>query len=164
MGTPATPIVASDRYFARGKTKIYVCPTVTVLTAPTRAEMTAGTDLSPEVAAISGWLITSAQTDTPDLGTIFTSTIPGATSMASDNTVDMYADDNGVDVRGVLARGSTWVVLILYGGDVTGAKMDCFRTRIRSVGKPVAVDDSAGLVQVSFSVTATPAENIAVPA
>ena len=163
MGTPATPIVASDRYFARGRTKIYACPTVANINAPTRIEMTAGTDLSPEVAAIAGWLVTSAQIDTPDLGTVFTSTIPGSTSIG-DSSVDMYADDTGVDVRGVLTRGSTWVILILYGGDNTGAKMDVFRTRIRSVGKPVSVGDDAGIVQVSFSITATPAENIAVPA
>jgi hypothetical protein len=136
---------------------------VAVLTAPTRAEMTAGTDLSGEIAAIAGWLVTSAQIDTPDLGTVFTSTIPGSTSIG-DSSVDMYADDNGVDVRGVLPRGTITVILILYGGDVTGAKMDAFRTRVRSVGKPVSVGDDAGIVQVGFSITATPAENISVPA
>lgn len=160
---PATNIVASDRYFARGKTRIIACPLVSVLTAPTRAEINAGTDLTPEVAAIAGWQVSSAQIDTPDLGTVFTSTIPGSTSIG-DSSVDMYADDNGADVRGVLPRGTVTVILIMYGGDIVGAKMDAFRTRVRSVAKPLSVGDDAGIVQVQFSITATPAENVTVPA
>ncbi len=159
----ATAIVASDRYFARGKTRIYACPAVVTLTAPSRAEMNAGTDLTAEIAAIAGWQVTGGEIETPDLGTVFTSKIPGSTSIG-DSSVDMYADDTGVDVRSVLPRGTTTVILILYGGDVPGTKMDCFRTRVRSVGKPVSVGDDAGMVQVQFSITATPAENVTVPA
>lgn len=159
----ATPIVASDRYFARGLTKIYACTTVVNLGAPTRAELNAGTDLSPEVAAIAGWQVTGGEIETPDLASVFTSKIPGATSI-SDSSIDMYADNNGVDVRGVLPRGTITTIYILYGGDIPGAKMDGFRTRVRSVGKPVSVGDDAGIVQVQFSITTTPAENITVPA
>lgn len=159
----ATPIVASNRYFARGITKIYSCTSVVTLAAPTRAELNAGTDLSPEAASISGWLVQANEIETPDLATVFTSKIPGSTSIG-DSSIDLYADDNGVDVRGVLPRGTVTTIYILYGGDVAGAKMDGFRTRVRSVGKPVSVGDDAGMVQVQFSITATPAENITVPA
>jgi hypothetical protein len=159
----ATPLTASTRYFARGVTKIYVCTTVVTLSAPSRAEMNAGTDLSGEVAAIAGWQVTGGEIETPDLGTVFTSKIPGATSIG-DSSITCYADQAQVDVRGVLPRGTVTTVLILYGGDVPGRKMDGFRTRVRSVGKPVSVGDDAGLVEVQFSITSTPSENITIPA
>lgn len=160
---PATPIAASDRYFARGKSKIYSLTTVVSLAAPTRAELNAGTDLSPEVAGVSGWLVEATDIETPDLATSFTGKIPGSTSIG-EASIDMYADDNGADVRTLLPRGTTAFIYLMYGGDVTGAKMDGFKCRVKSVGKPVTLGDDASIVTVSFTILTIPSENISVPA
>jgi hypothetical protein len=160
---PASPLVASTRYFARGVSKIYVVTTVATLSAPSRAELNAGTDVSGEVAEIAGWQVTGGEIETPDLGTVFTSKIPGATSI-DDSSFTCYADVAQVDIRAVLPRGTATNVYLLYGGDVAGRKMDGFKTRVRSVGKPISVGDDAGMVQIQFSILTTPAESITIPA
>jgi hypothetical protein len=159
----ATPIIASGRYFARGLTRVVYCPVVANVNAPTRAEINAGTDLTPEISEVNGWDITSNEIETPDLATVFTSKIPGSTSIG-DSSLTMYADDNGADVRGVLPRGTSGKILMMYGGDIVASKMDVFPIRVRSVGKPVALGDDAATVALAFSITAQPAENVAVPA
>ena len=45
--------------------------------SPTRAELNAGTNLTPEVSSSGNWGIVSGAIDTPDLATTFTSQIPG---------------------------------------------------------------------------------------
>lgn len=159
----APNITASNRYFARGVSQIYACTTVAVLTAPTRAEMNAGTNLTPEVQGVDGWQIESGEIETPDLANVFTSKIPGATSIG-ESSITHYADLAQVDVRALLPRGTATNILLLYGGDVPGRKMDVFKTRVRSVGKPISVGDDAGLVVIQFSIITTPAENVTVPA
>lgn len=159
---PATPLVASNRYFARGVTKVYAVTTIANIASPSRAELNAGTDLSPEVAEISGWQVSGGEIETPDLATVFTSKIPGSTAV-DDSSITFYADQVGVDVRGVLPRGTATNIVIMYGGDVAGAKMDVSKTRVRSVGKPVSMGDDAGMVVVQFSITAEPAEDVTIP-
>lgn len=159
----ATPIIASGRYFARGLTKIYYCLTIVSIAAPTRAELNAGTDLSREVAEVNGWDITSEEIETPDLATSFTSKIPGSLSVG-DSSINMYADDNGADARGVLPRGTIGNIVMLYGGDIPASKMDVFPIKVRSVGKPISLGDDAATVNLQFSITAAPAENVTVPA
>lgn len=159
----ATPIIASGRYFARGLTKIYYCLTIASIAAPTRAEMNAGTDLSREVAEVNGWNITANEIDTPDLATVFTGKIPGSTSI-DDSSINLYADDNGADARTILPRGTAGYILMLYGGDIAGSKMDVFPIRVRSVGKPIQLGDDPSTVNIQFSITAQPQENVTVPA
>lgn len=159
----ATPIIASGRYYARGLTKIYYCLTIVSIASPTRAEMNAGTDLSREVAEVNGWDITSEEIETPDLATSFTSKIPGSLSVG-DSSINMYADDNGADARGVLPRGTVGYILMLYGGDIAASKMDVFPIKVRSVGKPISLGDDPSTVNLQFSITAAPQENVTVPA
>lgn len=160
---PATNIIASGRYYARGLTKIYYCLTVTNILSPTRGEMNAGTNLSPEVAEVNGWNITGGEIETPDLASEFTSKIPGSTSV-DESSINLYADDNGADARTILPRGTVGYILMLYGGDIAGSKMDVFPIRVRSVGKPVTLGDDPSTVNIQFSITAKPAENVTVPA
>lgn len=161
---PATPITATTRYFARGVTKCYFLTTVADLTTgPTRAELDAGQDLSTEIAAIDGWLTEGEDIDTPDLATEFTGKIPGPTSV-DDSSITFYADEMGDDVRSLLTRGTSGFIVFLDGGDVEGGPMDVFPVRVRSQGKARSLDDDAVTIEVSFSVTREPVENLTVPA
>jgi hypothetical protein len=157
----ATPIAASSRYIPEGVTHYYFVTTIATYTAPTRGELNAGTDLTPEIASTGDWGITSAAVDTPDLATLFTSQIPGKISVAS-STIDMYADSTSADVRTLLPRGTTGYIVKFPEGDVTGRKMDVFPVKVGSQAKPTNLGNPS-VIQLSFYVTKIPAENVAVP-
>lgn len=160
----ATPITQSTRYINPGTSKYYFCATISSKAAPTRIELNAGTDLTREVSAIEGWMTSSEQVNTPDADTRFTSTIPGRIT-AEGSSITFYADNTGTDVRSLLPRDTAGFIVILDGGDVSGRKMDVFPIRVSSVGKARSVEGSeAATVQIQFSITSEPAENVTVPA
>jgi len=160
---PATAITASVRYFRPGLTKVYWVRTIATYTAPTRAELNAGTDLSPEIAEISGFSVVSDSVDTPDLLNRFVSKIPGRIT-ADDSSINFYASSTGfTDARSVLPRDTTGFVVFMDGGDVTTTgRMDVWPSTVASVGKLRAMEDPAQ-VQVTFTPTRVPAEDIVIP-
>lgn len=159
---PAPNIAAATRYFAIGTTRIVFCPTVSVLTAPSRAEINAGTDLSNEVVDTSGWTISANLLDAPDIGHIFNGKVSGRTS-AEDSSLTMYASLTTADIRAAMPRGTTGVMLIMWGGDVTGRKMDVYPVTVASVGKSIP-DNKAADMKISFAITSQPAEDVTIPA
>lgn len=161
MAAPA--IEPTNRYFNPAVTKIYFVPTIADQDAPTRAELDAGTDLSNEIADISGWQVTSGQIQTPDLGRRFTSSIPGRTT-AEDSSITFYADRTGEDIRALLPRDTAGFIVIMDGGDVATQPMDVYPVRVASNGKMRSVGDEAARIQVQFSITSEPTEDVAIPA
>ncbi|TKG58898.1 phage tail tube protein [Prauserella endophytica] len=161
MATPA--LSTSTRYFDPEVTKCYFVPTIANKTSPTRVEMDAGTDLTDEIADLSGWMVAGEAIPTPDLGSRFTSNIPGRTQ-AEDSSLTFYSDQEGVDVRAVLPRDTNGFVVWLDGGDTPGNKMDVFPVRVLSNGKQRNLQNEAAKIQVQFAITSQPAENVTVPA
>lgn len=159
---PATPITAATRYFRRGTTKVYFCPTISNKSAPSRAELNAGTDLSNEVAEIEGWMVQSETIDTPALGTRFNAKIDGIIS-SDDSSLMFYASSDSVDVRTLLPRGTNGFVVWLDEGDVATRKMDVFPVRVTATPKERNMDGAAR-IQAQFAITSEPAENVTVPA
>lgn len=158
------PINASVRYRAKGKTKIYWVPAIANIEAPTRAELDAGINLSPQIMETDGWQVNSDSIPTPDLESEFTGSIPGDVTI-DDSSLTMYSDLNGDDVRQVLPRGTNGNVAILHGGDVPGnPTMNIYPSRVGSLGQPVSLGDDAASIQVNFNITAEPAENVVIPA
>lgn len=148
---PATPMAAASRYFQPGTTKIIVIPSIASLTTgATRAEINAGTDVSGDVAAINGFMVSSAQIDTPDLGGRFVKRVPGRLN-ADDSSITFFADVTGTDVRTVLARDQQTNIGIMDGGDVVGRKADYFAVTVASVGKVRDMED-APRITVTFSI------------
>jgi hypothetical protein len=161
---PATPVPIANRFFHVGETVVYYLPSIAAANkVPTRAEIDAGTDLSDEIADLSGWTLQGGEIDTPDLGSKFTGKIPGRISV-DDSSFTFYADNRGVDVRSVLPRGTSGFILICDGGDVAGALADVYPVRVRSNGKVRSVGDEAGRITIPFSITKEPTENVALPA
>jgi hypothetical protein len=157
----ATPITASDRYFRQGVSKVYWVPSIATLSAPTRAELNAGTDLSGEISASSGWEVTGNTEDTPALGSVFIAKIPSTTT-AGDSSLTFYSDSTSVDVRGLLERGSTGFVVWMDEGDVVGQLMDVFPARVTSAPKQRDIGATA-TITVNFAVQREPAENVTIP-
>lgn len=158
----ATPIAATNRYFRPETSKVIWCPSVADPSAPTRAEIDAGIDLSDEISEVGGWQVTSDTVETPDLGSRFVGKIPSTTS-SDDSSLTMYADEEGHDVRELLHRGDSGNVIWMDEGDVAGQYMDLFPTRVSSVPKQRDLT-SAATLQVMFSVVREPKENLIIPA
>jgi len=160
MAAPA--ISASTRYFLPGTTKVLILPAVASLAVgPTRAEINAGLDVSGEVAAISGWSITSENMATPDLGKRFNSQVTGRLT-AADSSLTFWADKTGADIRDSLVLDQSTYVVFLDGGDVTGSTMDTYKSVVSSVGK-VREIEGAGRIEIRFSIRDY-SEDKAVPA
>lgn len=156
-------LTASTRYFDPETTVVYYLPAIAAADlTPTRLEMDAGTNITGELRDLSGWTVTSEEIETPDMGSRFTSKIPGRRS-AEDSNLTLYADINGTDVRDLLPRDTTGYIMWCDGGDTAGNKADVFPIRVRSVPKQRSTSDAA-LIQVQFSVTSEPAEDVTVPA
>lgn len=157
------PIDAVDRYFPTGVTKYYFAPTFADPENPTRLELDASTDLSPEIAEVDGFTVSSDQIDVPDINSRFTGKIPGRIS-ADDSSLVFYGDKTGEDVRELLPRGTDGYIVRMGGGDVTDYKMDIFPVTVISVSKQFGTDDEAARITVQFSITSEPIEDVAIPA
>jgi len=161
---PATPVPASTRFFAPEITKvIFVTSIAAASLAATRAEINAGTELSDEIADLSGWLVASGTIDTPDLGNRFTRQIGGRTT-AESSSLTMYSSRNGQDVREILPRDTTGFLIFMDGGDVPTEPMDVFPVTVSSLGKVRSTGDQAGQLTINFSITGVPAEDLPIPA
>lgn len=162
---PATPIAVADRYWPVGTTKWVFATSVAnyVSPGPTRGEIDAGTDISGEVAEVSGFTVTSNQIDTPDVNNRFRSKIPGPIE-AEDSTLILYADPSGVDARALFPRDATGYMIRMDGGDVSGRKMSVFPVKVASQNKLMGTDEEAARIEVSFTITRVPAEDLTIPA
>jgi hypothetical protein len=159
------------RYTSRGTTRInFLTAIASYTTAVTRAEINAGVDLTPQIMDSSGWSVSSDQIDAPDMSTRFTSKIAGAIS-ADDSSLTMYASKTGVDARATFTSGSSVTpatsgfIVILFGGDVAGNKMDVWPVTVSSVAKQISVQGSdPDTLVITFAPTGEPASNLVIPA
>jgi hypothetical protein len=158
----ATPITTSNRYYRQGISKVLWLPTVATLSAPSRAEINAGTDLSPEISASSGWEVTGNTEDTSALGSAFIGKVPSTTT-AGDSSLTFYSDSTSVDVRSLLVRNANGFIVWMDEGDVVGYLMDIFPVRVTGVPKQRDIS-SVSTIMVNFATLREPAENIAIPA
>lgn len=155
---------ATERFFAPEISKVYYLPTIAAADLePTRAEITAGTDLTNEIADLSGWTVTSAMINAPDLGRRFVSQIGGRTNVEA-SSLTFYADLGGDDVRAVLPRDTTGYIVFADQGDATGLPADVFPVKVTSVGKVRSTGEQAFQITITFAITRPPAEDIELPA
>lgn len=157
----ATPIAATSRYIPPGTTHYYYVASISNKNAPTRPELDAGVDLTSEIADVSGFSTTSEQKETPDLGSRFVSKIPGRIS-ADDSSITMYMSSTSSDVRTLLPRDTAGFIVAFSEGDVAGRKMDVFPIKVSAQPKKRDIEDVA-TIEIQFSITSVPAENVTVP-
>ena len=169
----ATAIVSSTRYMDMGVTRVYFLPTVAATTlVPTRAEMNAGTSLTGELSDWSGWVLSAEMLDVQNMGNLFKSTIPGSLS-APTCTMTFYTSKTGVDVRGVLTKGTSGFIEILDGGDILANRAEVWPVTVASLSvirgviggsSTGSTTDAASQILVQFAITAAPAQYVGVPA
>jgi hypothetical protein len=158
-----TPIAETNRYIGPEVTVVYFLDTVADLDGgPTRSELDLGQDLTHEIAAMTGWEITSDRVAVPDLGSRFTARISGRTN-PGDSQIVFYADQATDDIRSVLARGDQGYVYIADGGDVAGQKARLFAVDVSAVTPTTDVGGTeAARVMVDFAITGVN-ESVTIP-
>jgi hypothetical protein len=157
----------STRYTSRGSTVIYWIASggiASYTTAVTRAELNAGINLSTQLMDASGWTVSTDQINAPDMSTRFTAKIAGAIT-ADDSSFTMYASKNGVDARQLMPQDAQGFIVILFGGDIAGNKMDVWPVVVGSVAKQISVQGSdPDTLVISYTPTGVPAVNLTIPA
>lgn len=156
-----TPISATKRYIAPGTRKYVWVPTIANKAAPTSVEITAGKDLTKEVADASGWTTTSNNVDAPDFGSRFTPKVPGMIS-ADDSSLTFYQSNDSIDIRTVFTIDLAGFIIIFPEGIATGLTMDVFPVKVSSPSKQQSPTDPAQL-QVQFAITSQPVPDLAIP-
>lgn len=153
------------RFIRRGVSKFYFVPTVaSPTTAITRPELTAGTNLSPSIADVAGWMLENQPVSTPDMGSDFDSQIPGI-DQAGDSSFTFYEDKLTAVIETLLPKGASGYVAILRKGDIpTSPSLDLFAVTVASRSAEYSAGNDAARFMVKFSITAKPALDLVVPA
>lgn len=157
--TPVQP-AAITRFFAVGITDVLFCPSIANPSAPTFGELDAGIDLGRDMADWSGWTVSTAMIDTPDIKTRFVGQLPGRIT-AEASSLTFYQDKLQVDLREVLPRDTAGFIVIADGGLASGIG-DVFPVLVASAPKVRSMEDAAKL-RVDFAIVAEPHENVTLP-
>lgn len=162
---PLPPLVPVEKYSRRGVSQFLYVPTIAATTMiPTRAEITAGTNLTAAIAELDGWTAENQAIEVPDMSDTFDGTIPGS-DKASDSSFTFYEDSTTNVTEELLKKGTTGYIVIFRKGDIpTNKSMDVFPIRVGSVQPAYTADNEAAKFTVNFSVTRRPVQGAAVPA
>ena len=152
---PTSPV--STRFFQPGIVKVYWLPDVADTAAVTRAEITAGTDLTPELDDWAGWSYSTTFIETKDAANRIRPKLAGPVSL-DDSSMTFNGSQDGTDVRTVLTRGDVGYVLICDGGDVATQPAELFPVEVGSVVAVRSLDSAPFKVRVDFGVTNVPQE------
>jgi hypothetical protein len=163
MPTFPTQITAGVPYSPVATRKIYFVPTIAVPATPTRAELTAGSDLSLVIVGMTGFDQPVTFLTASPLGSPFDVKVSGRIT-PSDSSIDCLVSKSGTDVRTVLPRGTSGYFTAMWEGDIpTTGKMDVYPISVGSQSK--AVDTTAiQIVTISLAITGAIQENVAIPA
>jgi hypothetical protein len=150
------------RFFRRGVTKIYFCPSLADPSAPTSGEISGGTDLSGRIAAISGFQLKNNPITTPDLVTTFDPQIPGVDS-ADSSELTFYSDDTSDSVKTALTKNTAGFLVFAMRGSATGAPAETWPVTVTHNAEEYTLGNEAARYMVGFSVTSIPVQDAVMP-
>jgi len=148
----------ADRFMRKGITKFFWVPTITTKTAPTVAEITAGTALTAEIAEVNGFEFVNQLIETPDMASTFTSKITGGDSI-DDSSIVFYQKKTGTDtIKAALAKGNVGHVVIFdrgtAGANAAAAdKCEVWPAVVASNSNQYTADNEAAKFNVVFACT-----------
>lgn len=152
-----TTLPTSDRFFAVEISKCFWLPAIADAEdlIPTRIEISAGTELALEIVDMSGWDPTPNAFAVNTLGSRFSPSLTGRTSMQAASIV-FAASVDGQDVRQVLDVGDSGFVLWADGGDEEDYPADVFPARVSAISPMRTVAEQEHRLTVSFSIPNRP--------
>ena len=143
----------------------FYVPTVASEAAPTVANITAGEEITNVIASVSGFTLTANKVDTPDLGSRFTTSVPGRLS-AEDSTIEFYKGDAATDVeeivRALLPRGTDGFIVRVHpvdgakGAIAAATKAEVWPIEVMSNSVANPTPGEAAKFSVQFSITRQP--------
>lgn len=143
------------RFFRRGVSKVYFLPSMANKAAPSAGEISAGTDLTGAIADIGGFTYTNSPIDTPDLGSTYTTTIPGEDTTDTPS-LTFYDDNASTAIRTALAKGVTGYILRAPYGSGTGKRAETWPVTSTGVNDTWSAGNDAAQFVTQFAVTAVP--------
>src|SRR5438045_52873 len=130
----ATPIASPGLYVPVSIRKINWYPAVANITAVTRSEINAGTDLSPAIPddGVKGFTGKAEFADAPNFLGGLTPKVPKNQLTADDSTLDFYMSTTSSDVRTLLTRGLSGFIGMMWEGDTAAKKQTVFQVTVAS--------------------------------
>lgn len=154
-----------SRFMRKGTTKVYFVPVIAGA-APTVAEITGGTNLTPQIAEINGFNFTNNPIDTPDMASAFVGKIPGEDTV-DNSSITFYEDDTTNPIKTSQAKGTVGHIVIAYQGLIgatpaAGDKVDIWPCIIASNSRMYSAGNESAKYQVVYTLTEAPAEEATV--
>ena len=152
-------------YVAQGTRRVYIVASIANPAAPTRAELTAGTDVSQNITAMTAWAPNQNFANRSVLGSATVGQIAGTANFPA-QSISFEAGQNSTDIRSLLVwtqPPSTTFVVILGEGDVAGQKMSVFKVAVGVVAEQNVLGDTEAQIDVAFGVLSANM-NVAIPA
>lgn len=151
------------RFFRRGTSKVKWITSPAVPTAPTLAEINAGVSLDAQIAEISGFEFSNSPIQTPDLGTTFTTQIPGEDTVQNPS-LTFYDDDAASTIRTALAKGTSGYIIFCPYGITATKRSEIWPAKSTGVNDVWTAGNEAAKYQVTIAVTGVPNQAYALPA
>lgn len=151
------------RFFRRGVSKIKFLPAVASVAAPTRIEITAGTDLTAAIADISGFQLSNSPIPVPNLQDTFTGQIDGEDTV-QDSSFTLNDDNSVTTIRTAQAKGTAGFILLMPYGDVPTKRAEVWPVKVTGFNDSWSVGNDPAQAMVSYAITSTPTQNAVVPA
>ncbi|AJC58594.1 hypothetical protein [Streptomyces sp. 769] len=159
------PSSTQTRFLRRGISKIYWLKTINDPKWPTRTEISQPNrfDLTHAVSDMSGWALANEPIETPDMGSTFNSSIPGA-DKADKSDLTFYEDQHSDAIEQHLNKGAKGWIVLLRKGDIPGSRsMDVFPVQVASRAATYATGNEAAKFKVEFTITDEPSLDVVVP-
>jgi hypothetical protein len=143
-----------SRSIPRGQSRWFACRDIVNPAAPTRAELTAGLEITQSIAAIGGFALTNSPVPTPDLGSRRDSKVPG-TDNVGDLSLNLWDEiargtTTSDPARDALAKDTELYLVIMPYGDVPGRRCEVWQ--VTSTGVNDQRDMSAAMqYQIGFA-------------
>lgn len=149
-------------FFRRGSgAKVMFAPAVAG-SSPTRAEITAAIDVTPQLNAMNGWKLANAPIDTENLAERFTPQIEGPDTVPA-STLVLLDDNASSTVRVALSKGTAGSMLLFPYGDVPTKRMEVWPVKSTGVNDEWTVGTEPARVEIGVAITKTPVQNAVVP-
>lgn len=157
------------RFMRKGITRFYWVPTIADADLiPTAAEVTAGTNLTPQIAEVNGFNFTNNPINTPDMASAFVGKVPGEDT--TDNSdITFYEDKVTNPIKTAQAKGNSGYVVIFYAGiagatPAIGDKADVWPAIVASNSRMYTADNETAKYRVVYALTAQPGEEVTIAA
>jgi hypothetical protein len=137
----ATPLATLNPYIPLDVRKFYWVATIANIASPTRVELDAGTDLSPQVTEAAGWSVPGSTVESQSfVGAALK--LPGPKSL-EDSSLTCRNSKTSTDARTILTADLAGYIVVFWEGDVAGRKMDVFQVTVNAQPHSGGVADPA---------------------